>query len=130
MKEEKKKYCCSWFEWIQLIISISIPVAIAVYTILENNRDSAIAIQNRAQDLEIVYHRRQETIFQDCLKKLGKLVEELNRSSSAVLVARFTTLSALNQLDCDRRNFLVRLLYDTGLITYHSDDSQPPIQRI
>ncbi len=53
--------------------------------------------------------------------------EELNQNSSALLAAHFTTLSALNKLDRDRRNFLVRLLYDAGLITYQSDDSQPAI---
>jgi uncharacterized protein YjbI with pentapeptide repeats len=43
------------------------------------------------------------------------------------LVARFATLSALSQLDPDRRNFIIRLLYDTKLITYLSVYDQPAV---
>jgi uncharacterized protein YjbI with pentapeptide repeats len=130
MKEDKKTNH-SFFEWIQLCISISIPVTIAVYTILENKRELAIATRNRAQDLDIAYNQQQDLIFQECLTTLGKLIEkygqELNESSSASLVARFATLSALHRLDRNRRNSLVRLLYESKLITYRSGDYQPPI---
>ncbi len=33
----------------------------------------------------------------------------------------------MNQLDPDRRNFLIHLLYDTKLITYHLISDQIPI---
>ncbi len=91
----------------------------------------AIATRNRAQDLDIAYNQQQDLIFQECLTTLGKLIEkygqELNESSSASLVARFATLSALHRLDRNRRNSLVRLLYESKLITYRSGDYQPPI---
>jgi len=130
MREDKKKHH-SCFEWIQLFISISIPVAIAVYTVLQNNRDLAIATANRAQDLDIADNQQQDLIVQECLKTLGKLIEkygiELNKNSSASLVARFATLSALTRLDRTRRNFLIHLLYEAKLITYRSDNYQPSI---
>jgi uncharacterized protein YjbI with pentapeptide repeats len=128
---ENKKSNHSCFEWIQLFISISIPVAIAVYTVLENNRDLAIATHNRAQDLDIAYNQQQDLIIQECLKILSKAIEtygsEFNGSLSVSLAARFITLSALNRLDRVRRNFLVRLLYQAKLITYQSNDYHPPV---
>jgi len=130
MTENKKRHH-SCFQWIQLFVSISIPVAITVYTILENNRDLAIATNNRLQDLDIAYHQQQDLIVQECLKILSKLIEKhgpvLNESLSVSLAARFVTLSALHRLDRDRRNFLVRLLYQSKLITYRSNDYQSPI---
>jgi uncharacterized protein YjbI with pentapeptide repeats len=128
---ENRKPNHSCFEWIQLFISISIPVAIAVYTVLENNRDLAIATNNRAQDLDIAYHQQQDLIVQECLKILSKLIEKygstLNENVSASLAARFVILSAIYRLDRERRNFLVQLLYQSKLITYQSNDYQPPV---
>jgi hypothetical protein len=120
-----------WFEWIQLIISFSVPAIIAIYTILENNRDLSIAARNRAQDLEIADNQQKDLILRDYQKTISKLIErygpQLNGSTSTSLVVRFATLSALNQLDLNRRNFLLRLLYDTKLITYYSIFDQIPV---
>ncbi|CAF1291288.1 unnamed protein product [Rotaria sp. Silwood1] len=129
MQQENNNNSC--FEWIQLFITISIPVAIGVYTILESKRDFAIETHNRKQDLYIADDQQKDLILHECQKTLSKLIEKygtkLNKSSSASIVARFTTLSALNRLDSNRRNFLVRLLYEAKLITYRSDDYQPPV---
>ena len=88
MKEDKNRHSC--FDWIQLFISISIPIAIAVYTILENNRDLAIATANRAQDLDIADNEQKDLILHECQKVLNKSIEKygrnFNRSSPASLV--------------------------------------------
>lgn len=118
-------------EWFQLFISISIPVAIAVYTVVENNRDLSIARRNREQNLSMGDNQRQDLVIQECLKIVTKLIEkygsEFNRSSSISLVARFAVLSTLTQVDRDRRNYLVRLLFDAKLITYRMNDYQSPV---
>jgi hypothetical protein len=128
-ESQKHKHSC--YEWIQLFIAFSIPVAITVYTVLENNRDFAINARNRAQDLEMAANQQSDAVIHDYQKKLGKLIEkygpQLNQSLSVSLVARFATLSALSQLDPDRRNFIIRLLYDTKLITYYSIFDQIPV---
>lgn len=129
MKDHENRH--SYFEWIQLFISFSIPVAIAVYTILENNRELSIATANRAQDLDIADNEQKDLILHECQKQLNKLIEKygtnFNESSSISLVARFTTLSALNRLDSNRRNFLIDLLYEAKLITYQSNNYQPAV---
>lgn len=128
---KKEKCKCSCFEWIQLVISFSIPAVIAIYTILENNRDLAIATHNRIQDLEIADNQQKDSILRDYQKTISKLIEkygpQLNESESIILLASFATLSTMNQLDPDRRNFLVHLLYDTELITCHSISDKVPI---
>ena len=130
-RTEKKKDRHSCFEWLQLFVSISIPVAIGVYTVLENNRDIAIAIENRIQDLEIADNEQKDRVLHECQKVLAKLIERygqaLNGSSAASLVARFATLSALNRLDSTRRSFLVRLLYESQLITERTENEHVPV---
>lgn len=130
-RTERKKDRHSCFEWLQLFVSILIPVAIGVYTVLENNRDIAIAIENRIQDLEIADNEQKDRVLHECQKVLAKLIERygqaLNGSSAASLVARFATLSALNRLDSIRRSFLVRLLYESQLITWRQDTEYIPV---
>ncbi|CAF3485007.1 unnamed protein product [Rotaria sp. Silwood1] len=128
-KGEKNKHSC--LEWSQLFISFMIPAAIAIYTVLENNRELAIASQHRVQDLDIADDQRKETVLRQYQKTLCQLIEkygsQFNQSSEVSLVARFATLSASRQLDSHRRNFLIRLLYNAKLITYDSINDQPKI---
>ncbi|UJR20506.1 hypothetical protein I4U23_023634 [Adineta vaga] len=129
MKENKNATSC--FDWLQLIIYICIPVAIAVYTVLENNRESAIAMANRAHDLHIADDEQKDLILNECQKVLSKLIEkhgtEFDPGSSTSLVVRFAVLSALNRLDLTRRNFLIRLLYEAKLITCQTPNCRPSI---
>ncbi|CAF4644798.1 unnamed protein product [Rotaria sp. Silwood2] len=108
-----------------------IPAMIAIYTILENNRELAIATQHRIQDLAIADDQQKDTILRQFQRTLFQLIEkygpQLNKSSAASLVVRFATLSASRQLDPHRRNFLIRLLYDAKLITYDSISNQPRV---
>jgi uncharacterized protein YjbI with pentapeptide repeats len=126
---EKKKPSC--FQWIQLIISFSVPATIAIYTILESNRELSIAARHRAQDLEIADNQQKDLILRDYETMISKLIQrygpQLNRSTSTSLVVRFATISTFSQLNSNRRNFVLRLLYDTKLITYHSISDPTPI---
>lgn len=118
--DRKNKPTC--FDWIQLLLGFCVPVAIVVYTILENNRDLAISTQNRNQDLSIADGQQQDAVLREYKKTLSRLVEKyglfFNYSSTASLIARSSTLVALNQIGPARRKFLLSLLYDARLITY------------
>jgi uncharacterized protein YjbI with pentapeptide repeats len=128
-KENHQHHTC--FEWLQLIITFSIPVVLAVYTVLRDNRSLEIASRNRAQDLQISDEQHKDEILRDCQKTISKLIEkygiQLNRTQSALLVARFAVKSAIKQLDPFRRSFLIHLLYDARLITYQPSDYRPAI---
>lgn len=125
----KQKHSC--FDWLQLVITFSTPVVIAVYTFLQDNRDLAIASHNREQDLNIADDQEKDTILRNCQKTLNKLIENyaisFNESTTASFVARFATLSALNQLDPNRRSFLIYLLYKAQLITSQNDSNHAAI---
>ena len=128
-KENQQRQTC--FDWLQLIITFSIPVVLAVYTVLHDNRAVEIASHNRAQDLEISDNQHKDAVLRDCQKTISKLIEkygiQLNRTQSASLVARFAVISAIDQLDQCRRSFLIHLLYDARLITYQPPDYRPAI---
>lgn len=125
-KENHQHHTC--FQWLQLIITFSIPVVI---TVLQDNRDLEIASSNRAQDIDISNDQHRDSILRDCQQTISKLIEkygiQLNRTQSASLVARFAVISAINELDPFRRSFLIHLLYDARLITYQSPDNLPTI---
>ncbi|CAF1932775.1 unnamed protein product, partial [Rotaria magnacalcarata] len=112
MKHEDKDHSC--FELVQLLISICILIATGIYTVLENNSDS----------------QKKDLILRECQKILSKVIErygtELEENTPGHLLLVLPH-SALNRLDSERRNFLVRLLYEAKLITYRSDEYRPRV---
>ncbi|CAF4655804.1 unnamed protein product, partial [Rotaria sp. Silwood2] len=48
-----KRRAHTYFEWIHLIAAIWIPIAIAIYAIVEHNSSMSIAASNRLNDIEI-----------------------------------------------------------------------------
>ena len=138
----------SWFDCLHLIIALAVPVTIITYTIIENNNNLMIAMENRQQDLIIADNwRRQdakianetrlnniaiaddqqkETILVQYLNflvnHLAKYGMELNRSLTARPLLRIKTLAALQQLNSKRKTFIVRTLYESGLINKSPPD--------
>lgn len=126
--------------WCQLLISFLVPVAIAVYTFVENRSDQAIALANREKDLQIAREQRQQDlqIADDQQKAMilasyeNFLVEHLNEygmtlngSDSARYVARLKTLTTVSQLDPIRKSFLLQALYEAHLIRHHVETTKP-----
>ncbi|CAF1514926.1 unnamed protein product [Adineta ricciae] len=145
-----KKRGHSCFEWIQLIATISIPIIIAIYTIIENNNSASIAADNNRKDREIANNNRrsefdlsqqsqqkerdlaadqqQEDILVKYQTFLSNLIlqygKDLEKSSNVKTVLHFMTLTALNQLDIRRKRILIRSLHDANLITYKRNDNK------
>jgi hypothetical protein len=130
-KRRKKLRYPTCSEWIQLLVTFSVPVAIALYTIVQNNHDQTIALANREKDLEIARNQRtQDLQIADDQQKANILaayesflVDHLNRygmtldeNTSARFVARFKTLTTVNQLDRTRKTYLIRSLFEAKLI--------------
>ncbi|CAF1460546.1 unnamed protein product [Rotaria sp. Silwood1] len=110
----------SWFEWIQLIATVCVPITIGIFTIMQNQQqneqhrnDLIIAAENRLKDIEIADRNRandewladdkkKENILVDYQNFLANLLEKygmvLNETLIARFVARFKTLTALGQL--------------------------------
>ncbi|CAF3671417.1 unnamed protein product [Rotaria socialis] len=106
MKHENKDHSC--FELVQLLISISIPIAIGIHTVLENNCELTITNNNRQQDLDLAdSEKKKDLILRECQKILRKVIErygtQIEENTSGSLVAR------------------------SKLITYRSDEYRPPV---
>ncbi|UJR34623.1 hypothetical protein I4U23_027400 [Adineta vaga] len=140
----------SWFEWTQLIATISIPIIIAIYTIIENNSNVSIAADNSRKDIEIANNNRRSELDlaqqsqqkdrdlatdqqqEDILVKyqtfLSSLIlghgKNLEESSNTKVVLRFKTLTALHQLDIRRKSILIRSLHDAELINFKQNTNK------
>ena len=61
-QRKRKSRCPTCFEWIQLLVTFSVPLAIALYTFLQNNNEQSIALANREKDLEIARQQRAQDL--------------------------------------------------------------------
>lgn len=143
-KKKDKTRRNSFFDCAQLFAQLSITVAIAVYAVVQSDRDQQIAQDNRLQDILLANETRNKDLtiaennrFNDILiaddqQKENILIEYQNFMSELLLkygiilndtavrfVARFETLAALEQLNPARRSFLIRSLTEAQLVTYN-----------
>jgi uncharacterized protein YjbI with pentapeptide repeats len=81
----------------------------------------AIAEQSRQKDRDLAVDQQRENILVEYRNFLAKLMLDnglaLNMSRAAKTVAKFMTLTTLNQLNTGRKSILVRSLYEAKLIT-------------
>jgi uncharacterized protein YjbI with pentapeptide repeats len=121
----------SLFEWAQLIATISVPIAIAIYTVLHNGNETQIATENRqkdreiaresrVKDLEIALDQQRENTLADYISYLTKILIEnetkLIMSVKDTHVAWFKTLTVMKRLDAERKSFLLKALYSAKLV--------------
>ena len=133
----------TFFNWAQLFAQLSVTVVIAVYAIVQDNRDRQIAYADRQQGLFLANETRTKDLFiaesnrlndilladdqqkenilseyqnfmSDLLFKYGIILND----TAARFVGRFKTLAALEQLNPARRTFLIRSLVEAQLVTY------------
>ncbi|CAF0821022.1 unnamed protein product [Adineta steineri] len=129
---EVGKSKCSILALLQLLATLSVPLAIGLYTIVHKTNESDLARQNRRKDLDIAGGNRakdesianevrKENILVEYQNSLAKILLDhgmtLNGSVSARFVVRVKTLTAVKQLDTVRKAFLIQSLYEANLIT-------------
>lgn len=116
-----------FFDWAQLVIALFVPLAIIVYTVMQNNTEILIARENRVQDLKIADERhdqdimlaedeQEEATLVHYFDSLGKLLEKDDKLENQTNIARFKTLTALAQLKAKRKGLLIRSLIENKLI--------------
>jgi len=146
---KSKQRLATWFEWLQLLATFCVPITIGIFTLMNNYQQITLTktqyetgVENRLTDLKIVADNRQKDLqLADDQQKENILVEyqnylallllshqlRTNASSETCHVARFKTLSALRQLDAQRKTYLIQDLFDTDLITTSEDRDLPII---
>ncbi|UJR18939.1 hypothetical protein I4U23_022069 [Adineta vaga] len=139
LKTENKslKKSHSWFDWIQLIATISVSIAIAIYTIYQDKSQTRIAIENRqkdheiaqenrVQDLEIALDQQRENTLNEYIDFLTNILimdkTDVNMNAKDKHAAWFRTLTAMKRLDAERKSFLLKVLYSANLIKKQSPD--------
>ena len=142
----KKKSICktelSVIKFLEILISLAIPVTITIYTILQDTRQLDIAREDRRQDADLANQTRWNDLYiadenlKDSLLNgyhdfLASLLERngmnLDKDPSARLIARFKSIAVLKQLDSKRTAQIIRSLYESNLIKIDHMNRTKPI---
>lgn len=122
-KEEnsRKKNKRTWFEWIQLIATILIPIIITVYTVIDSKSSESIANGNRHKDLEIAEgNRRTDLGIAEANRLNENQLSEQNREKDRVLSADQQEENILVQYQA----FLSRLILEHGNYLQKSSEAK------
>ena len=141
---------CTFYERAQLLIGLSVPIVIVIYTFVQYNNEQAIAEKNRQQDLAILNETRIKDLElaadvrahdlsmaddqqkEDLLIKYQYFVANLltntgklsDKNSHAVY---FKTLVTLSRLNAARKISLIQSLYSINLIQRHGESPVIPL---
>ena len=115
----KRRYTC--FEWTQLIATICIPIVIAVYTIIDNNRNTSIADLNRRKDIEIANISRRSELEIAQANRLNEIeIAEQSRQKDRDLA----TDQQQENILAEYQTFLAKLILDNGKSLNKSPDAK------
>jgi uncharacterized protein YjbI with pentapeptide repeats len=121
----------SYWEWLDLLAKLAIPLVLGIATILFNSQqadlaqkqhvhDQNIANQQHDADQQRAQDQQRQTTLVTYLDNMNNLLNRgllTSKSGDEIrVIARTETLSAMRQLDGRRNSFLVQFLQDAGLI--------------
>ena len=106
-KKKKRPY----FDWIQLIATIWIPIVIAIYTIVENKSNESIADSNRLKDTQLANISRASELEIALANRLNELdIAEQSRQKDRDLATDHQHQTILGEY----QSFLAKLIIDHG----------------
>ncbi|CAF1148014.1 unnamed protein product [Didymodactylos carnosus] len=137
----KYSFCSITLEkWLKIVSSLLVPLMIGIFTIVLTIHQNHSSNQNRLNDLEIANRQREqdqqqadesqkEQIYAAYIKDMSELFmktdlnvvySESNESILDVLrflaVTRARTVSTIRQIDIKRKQYLIHMLYESGVI--------------
>jgi len=113
------------WDWLMLVGVLAIPIAMAFATFMVSHQQtlsSQVASERQHQtDLQIAAEQRRESTLRACIDDMKDLLLNKGLRTSKPeeevrAVARVEVLSALRQLDGERKGLLMRFLSEAGLI--------------
>ncbi len=113
------------WDWLMLVGVLAIPIAVAFATFMVSHQQtlsSQVASERQHQtDLQIAAEQRRESTLRACIDDMKDLLLNKGLRTSKPeeevrAVARVEVLSALRQLDGERKGLLMRFLSEAGLI--------------
>ncbi len=114
------------WDWLMLIGVLAIPIAVAFASFMfsqQQNLSSQTASERQHQtDLQIAAEQQRESTLRICIEDMKDLLLNKGLRTSKPeeevrAVARVEVLTALRQLDGERKGLLIRFLSEAGLIT-------------
>src|SRR5258708_7486842 len=115
------------WDWMDFLVKLAIPLTVVAATLVFNGQQADLARQQHQTDLQIAADQQREVTLKTCLDNIKDLL--LNKSLRASkptdevrVVARVEVLTALRQLDGERKGLLMRFLSEAGLITSSGND--------
>ena len=107
-KEKRRPY----FDWIQLIATIWIPIAIAIYTIVENKSNESIAESNRLKDTQLANISRASELEIALANRLNELtIAEQSRQKDRDLAMDHQHQTILGEY----QSFLAKSIIEHGV---------------
>jgi len=124
----KNVTCC------KLLLSISVPLMIGIFTLvttfqeLQSNRQAReqelkIALYDGGREYSMAEELRREIVFDQYLRDISDLLKQKitnNLTDEDLILARVKTLTTFRQLDTKRKEYLLQFLYDSNLIKMSS----------
>lgn len=111
------------WNWLELlIIPAVLTFGVLALNLAENERSRKAEKERAETQLKVEEHRANESTLQSYLDRMAELLVEgklrtSERDDEVRSVARAWTLTALSQLDGRRKGFVLRFLYESGLIS-------------
>ena len=104
----------TWFDWIQLIATVLIPIIIAIYTVVDSKSNESIAEANRRKDVEITEANRRKNLEIAELNLRSEFeIAEANRLNEIRLGEQSREKDRALSIDQQEENILVQ--YQTFL---------------
>ena len=107
-------------QWIQLLIPLSLPLAIGLFTVITTIQNRQIAQQQRDADKTQAEDGQRETVFTNYINEISRYRDENNDKMldiSKMLYVRAKTLTILRDMDEERKKNILRFLYESWLLS-------------
>ena len=117
--QSSRWYQLSLGDFLKACSTALVPLMIGVMTLVTTLQQNKLANDNRRQDLYIAQATRQDLILSTYLNEMSRLLIDFNFNLSKQvrsIVVRPKTLTALHQLNPQRKVLLLEYLYESNLI--------------
>jgi uncharacterized protein YjbI with pentapeptide repeats len=108
-------------EKIKLLISLALPLAVGIFTLVTTLQSRQFARQERAQDKEQAEDEQREAVFvtyiNDIARYRDRNIVDLNNNLDKLLYIRTKTLTALRKLDDERKKHVLLFLKESSLLS-------------
>ena len=112
-------------QWAQALIPVSLPLVIGIFTVITTIQNRHIAQQQRNADKSRAEDGQRETVFTNYINEISRYRDENTDNifdTSKILYIHTKTLTALRNLDEERKKNILRFLQESLLLSSGKSD--------